>query len=327
MLHYGIVVGHVDIRERVCAAFVAKQQRVARGIVAGIGGLAAHLHQSAVRVLAVPCRDAFRDDGGARVLAEVNHLRARVGLLVMVRHGHAVKFCLRVVARKDARGIFPCNGGAGFHLRPREFRAPAAQMSALCHEVVHAAASLLIAGIPVLHRGIFYLCIFHHDNFHYGGVQLVLVAHRCGAAFEITHVRPVVAHDERALKLPRLAGVDAEIGGKFHGAAHALGDIHEGTVGKYGGIERGEIIVAVGHHRAEVLAHQVGILAHGLADRTKDDAFLLQRLLESGLHRYGVHHGIYCHACQSHAFFKGNTEFVERLHQFGVDFLFPVLVL
>ena len=53
-----------------------------------------------------------------------------------------------------------------------------------------------------------------------------------------------------------------------------------------------------------------------------DDAFLGQRLAESGLDRYGVENGVYRGAGQHASLMQGNAEFVEGSHQLGVDLLF-----
>ena len=158
-------------------------------------------------------------------------------------------------------------------------------------------------------------------------MQLVLVAHRCGAAFQVRHVAPVFADDECALKLPGVARVDAEIGREFHGAAHALGDVDERAVGEHGRVEGGEVIVGVRHDHTEVFAHQLGVFAHRFGERAENNTLLLQAFLEGRLHRHGVHHRIDGHSGQRHTLFEGNAEFLERLHQFGIDFLLLVFLL
>ena len=57
-----------------------------------------HLHEAAIAVLAVTGGDALRDDRAARVAADVDHLRAGVGLLVIVRDRDGVELADRVVA-------------------------------------------------------------------------------------------------------------------------------------------------------------------------------------------------------------------------------------
>ena len=88
MLHHRGRVAHFDVRERVRAALVAQQQRVALRIVAGVLRGLHDLHHAAVRVLSVAGGDALGDDRRSGVLADVDHLRAGVGLLVIRRHRH-----------------------------------------------------------------------------------------------------------------------------------------------------------------------------------------------------------------------------------------------
>ena len=103
-------------------------------------------------------------------------------------------------------------------------RRPCAQ-AALGDEVVDAALAFLVAGVPVLDRRVLDRRVVVRDELDDRGVQLVLVAHRRGAAFEVADVRAFVGDDQRALELPGVLGVDAEVGRQLHRAAHALGDV------------------------------------------------------------------------------------------------------
>ena len=152
-------------------------------------------------------------------------------------------------------------------------------------------------------------------------MQLVLVAHRRGAALQVRHVRVVVGHNERALKLARVARVYAEVGAKLHGAAHALGNVDERAVAEHRTVERGVEVVAVGHNRPQILAHQVGVVLHCVAYRAEYDALLGQLLLEGGLHRHRVHYGVDRRSAQRQPLFQRNAQLVEGLHQFGVNLL------
>src|ERR1700690_4417139 len=113
-----------------------------------------HLDQATISVGAAAGGNALGDDRGARVLADVDHLGAGVGLLHIAGHGDRIELAHRVVAAQDATGIFPGDRGAGFHLGPGNVRVVAAAFAALGDEVVDAAAPVLVAGIPVLHGGI-----------------------------------------------------------------------------------------------------------------------------------------------------------------------------
>ena len=272
-------------------AFVADQQRIALRIIARPLGPLAHADETAVGILAAPGRNALGNDAAAGIAPYVNHLGTGVGLLTVVGHGDGVELADGIVAREDAARIFPRNGRTGFDLRPRKARVLAAD-AALGDEVIDAPPALAVAGIPVLHGGILDLGVFLDDDFDHRGVQLVLVALRSRAALQITDVGPLVSDDERALELPGPGRIDTEIGGELHGTPHPLGNVAERPVGEDGGIERGIEIIGIGHDAPEVLAHQVGIIAQRLGDRTEDDAHPGEGLLESGLHRNGIHDGV-----------------------------------
>ena len=204
----------------------------------------------------------------------------------MVGDGHRVEFGDGVVALENRARVFPGDGAARLDLGPEEAAAVALADAALGHEVVDAAASLLVAGIPVLHGGILDLRILFHDDLHHGRVELRFVAHRGGAALEVAHVGALVGHDQRAFELAGAARIDAEITGEFHRAAHPFRDVAERAVAEDRRVEGRIEVVARRHHAGQVLAHQVGIVPHRLGERAEDDALFRQRLLEGGLDRY-----------------------------------------
>ena len=150
-------------------------------------------------------------------------------------------------------------------------------------------------------------------------MQLVLVAHGGGAAFKVAHVAVVVGNDECALKLSRVAGVDAEVAAQLHGAAHATGDVDEGAIAEDGTVEGGVEVVAIGHYGTQILSHQVGVLLDGVTDTTEDDALLAQLLLEGCLHAHRVHDGIHGGvAAQRQPLLQGDAQLVESLYELGV---------
>src|SRR6185295_2786856 len=114
---------------------------------------------------------------------------------------------------QHAARIFPRDGGTRFDLRPRDLRVRAAAVAALGDEVEDAAATLLIAGVPVLDSRVLDLGVVECDELDDGGVQLVLVAHRRSATLEIADVTAFVRNDQRPLELAGLRRVDAEVGG------------------------------------------------------------------------------------------------------------------
>jgi len=76
---FGRGVLHLDIREGVGAALVADKKRIALRVVARPRSVLEDPKPTRVGILAVACRDALGDDRTPRVLADVDHLGARVG--------------------------------------------------------------------------------------------------------------------------------------------------------------------------------------------------------------------------------------------------------
>ena len=78
-------------------------------------------------------------------------------------------------------------------------------------------------------------------------MQLVLIAHRSSTAFEIAHVGIIVGHDERALELTGVAGIDAEVAAEFHRASYTLWYVYERAVGEHRRVQGGKEIVTIGN--------------------------------------------------------------------------------
>src|SRR5437762_1062204 len=72
---------HFNVGERMRAAVGSDEQGIALRKIARIRGAFLNLHQPAIAVVPVAGRDAFGDDGAARVLADMHHFGAGVGLL------------------------------------------------------------------------------------------------------------------------------------------------------------------------------------------------------------------------------------------------------
>ena len=214
------------------AAFVADQQAVALRVIAAVLGLGMHRDKPAIGVLRLACADTFRHYPRFGVLAQMHHFRAGIGLLHVVGDRDGIKLALAVVTAQDAGRVFPRHGRAGLDLRPHHLGAITTAIGAFGHKVVDPALAVFITGIPVLHGGIFHLRIFLDDDFDHGGMQLRHIALRRCAAFKIGHIGPLVGNDQRAFKLPRVFGIDAEIGRQFHRAAHTRRDVHKRSVRK-----------------------------------------------------------------------------------------------
>ena len=140
-----------------------------------------HLYQSAVGVLAMSRRDTFGDDTTARVLADMNHLRTGICLLVVIRNCNGVELGGRVIALEDTRRIFPGNRRARLHLRPGK-PCVLVRDTAFGNEIIDTAFPVLVARIPVLHGGVLDFTILMHNDLDNGCMQLVLVPHRRCAA-------------------------------------------------------------------------------------------------------------------------------------------------
>ena len=150
-------------------------------------------------------------------------------------------------------------------------------------------------------------------------MELILVAHRGGASLQIAHIRPFVRDDERPLKLSGLRGVDPKIGRELHRTADPLWNVHERTVRKDGGVQRGKEVVIGRDHRAEIFFHQVRVLSNRLRERTKDDSQFSQLRLEGGRNRDAVDDGINRHPRQSFLFLESYSQFCKCLEDLRID--------
>ena len=210
-------------------------------------------------------------------------------------------------------------------MRPRHLAPRATAQCPFGDEVEDPALALGIARIPVLDGRILYLGIFMRVNLDHRGMELVLVAHRRGAAFEIADVAALFGDDQGALELAGILGVDPEIGRQFHRAADALGDVDEGAVGEDRGVEAGEQIVALRNDRAEVFLDEVGIFLDRFADRQEDHPGAQQFLAEGGRDADAVEHRI--DRDFARAFDPGehlllldrDAEFLIDAQDFGID--------
>ena len=113
-------------------------------------------------------------------------------------------------------------------------------------------------------------------------MELVFIALGGGTAFQVADVAAFFCHNEGALKLPGIGGVDAEVGGELHGAAYAFGDVTERAVCKDCRVEGCKEVVIVGNHGTKVFADQVWMIVYGFRERTKDDAHFCKLVFEGG---------------------------------------------
>src|SRR4051794_18795871 len=290
VLALGRAVLDLNVGHRMGAALVAYQQAVALGVVARPLGRLQHAHQTAIGAVRAAGGNPLGNDPRARVLADVDHLGAGIGLLAAVGDGHRVELADRLVALQHAGRVLPGDRRAGLDLGPADLGPAAAAGAALGDEIVDAALAVLVAGVPVLHGRVFDLGLVQRDQLDHRRVQLVLVAHGGGAALEVADVGALVGDDQGALELAGVGGVDAEVGRQLHGAAHAVGHVDEAAVGEDRGVQGGEEVVTLRHHRAEIAANQLRVLPDRLGDRAEDHPEFAQLGPEGGGDRDAVEH-------------------------------------
>ena len=87
---------------------------------------------------------------------------------------------------------------------------------------------------------------------------------------------PFLDDDQRPLELAHVLGVDPEIGLERDVDLDARRDVDERPAAPDRRVERGELVVLDRDDRAEVLLHQVGMLADRRVGVDEDDPLLLQ---------------------------------------------------
>ncbi len=106
---------------------------------------------------------------------------------------------------------------------------------------------------PVLDRRVRHPRARLDDDLDDGRVQRVARVHRRRAALDVVHLRALVGDDQRALELPGVLGVDAEVRLQRHLDVHARRHVDEAPARPDTGVQRGELVVARRDHGAEVL--------------------------------------------------------------------------
>ena len=197
----------------------------------------------------------------------------------------------------------------------------------LGHEVEDSAFTLGISRIPVLHRGIFHLCILLHHYLHHGCMELVLIPHRRRASFHIAHIRPLVCHYQSPLELSCTFCIDSEITRKFHRTADPFGDVAERPVTEHCRVEGRIEIVPYGHNRSQIFPHEIRMLLHCLRKRAEYYPLVCQGLAESRRNRDRIKDGIHRHTRKRGPLVERDSEFLERGLELGIYLLRPVAVL
>ena len=320
VLGLGACVCDGDVGECVSSTLGADEHAIALGVVAGACSGFADAHLATVGVAGAVSADALRNDCALGVLANVDHLRAGVGLHVAVREGYAVKFAHRIVALQDAARVLPRDGRPRFDLGPADAAVFAGTLAALCNKVIDTAGSrLAVARVPVLHGRIFDFGVFFGHEFHDGAVELLAAKLRRGAAFEVAHARVVIGDNQRAFELACFLVVDAEIGGKVHGALDSRGNIDEASVAKDGAVEGRKVVVASGDHAPEILFNEFRVFLDGVADGAEDDAHFHEFLLVARVNADGVEYGIDGDVRESLLFVERDAELFKCRQEFRID--------
>ena len=329
VLGLGACVCDGDVGERVGGTLGAHKHAVALGVVAGACSGLADADFATVGVAGVVRADAFRNDRALGVLADVDHLRAGVGLHVPVREGYAVKFAHRIVALQNAARVLPRDSGARFDLRPADAAVLARALAALRDEVIDTAcACFAVAGVPVLHGGILDFGVFFGHKFHDGAVELLAAKLGCGAAFEVAHAGIVIGDNQRAFELACFLVVDAEVGGKVHRALDSRRNIDEASVAKNRAVEGCKIVVASRDYATEIFFDEFGVFLDGIADGAEDDAHFHELFLVARVNTHGVENRIHGDVGESLLFVERDAEFFEGGEEFRIyifDFFVALL--
>ena len=151
MLDDGVLVLAFNVGNRVGAALISDKQRVTLRIVTCLCRFRSHPHEPSISLIRASGRNTLGDDLRSRVLAQVNHLRASIGLLGVVGNGDGVELANRIIAQQNAAWVFPGNGRACFNLCPGNLGVTATAGATLGDEVINTALAVFIARIPVLH--------------------------------------------------------------------------------------------------------------------------------------------------------------------------------
>ena len=266
-------------------------------------------------------RDTFRDDRTLGITPDMNHLRARIRLLIIIGHGHRIEFPDRVITRQDAAGIFPGNSGTCFHLRPGDLAVISTAKATFRYEVIDTALSILITRIPILYGRIFHLCPFLRDNLHDCRMKLVLITHRSRTSFQITNISVIIRHDQCPLELSRVCRIDTEIGTQLHRTTNAFRNINKRAIREYRGIQCRIKVIPIAHNSSQIFPYQIRMILNRFTERAEDNPFLGQSLLERCLYRDTIHHGIDRHTTQVLLLLKRYAQLIKRFQQLRINLI------
>ena len=98
----------------------------------------------------------------------------------------------------------------------------------------------------------------------------------------------LIDNDQRALELPGVLAIDAEVGLEWKWHLDALRHIDERATRPDGRVEGGELVVFSRHNGAEVLLEDLWVLLHPLVGTHEDNAELLQVFAYGVIDNFGV---------------------------------------
>ena len=195
------------------------EQRVALGVVLAILEMLRHVHEPAISRAAFADRDRFRNDVRRRFVGGVNHFRAGVLMLAVVRQRDGKNFAARFATFHDDAGIFHGQARTDVAIDPL-YVGIFVREAALGHEIEDVRR-------PVLDGDVLELRAFKRDQLDDRAVQGGGVELRRGAAFHVSQLRTFIANDEGALELTEVLGVDAEVSLERMFHLHSGRDVNE----------------------------------------------------------------------------------------------------
>src|SRR6266850_1755023 len=269
--------GHVlfvdlHVRVGVASRGLVQDERIAPHSAFGTVRPGIDLHQTAVGLLPGSLADPLALDDARRVRRGVDHLGARILVLVSSREGDREHFAVSALAHEVDARILHRDLRAEVRVDPGH-AGVLVDDRALRHEVVHVVA-------PVLDRRVAHVGALLHDDLDHGRVQRVRREHRRRASLDVVNARALLGDDERPLELPRVLAVDAEVGLQRDLHLDSRGDPDERAARPYRGVQRGELVVVRRDDRAEVLLDDDGVLLERGVRVHEDHAELLEVLAD-----------------------------------------------
>ena len=254
-LHRGIGVGDGVVIEDECVTL-----HVALAAI----GTVLHPDETAIRRAPTVLGDGLRHDLRRRLRCGVGHLGAGVLVLSLTGVGHRQHLARCLRTDHDDRGVLHREAGADVAVDPLHM-ALRFDPGPLRDQVEDVVGPVLDGRVGDPGRRL-------DDDLHDGGVQRIAGVDRRRAALDVVDLGALVRDDQRALELAHVLGVDPEIGLQRHLDLDAGGDIDERPTRPDRRVEGGELVVIRRDDLAEVLAHDLGILAHGGVHVAEDDA-------------------------------------------------------